>query len=454
MKFRKQKIQGRNFELVSFNKMKRILDRDDSVKFSSGLFYNDKKAYGIKGARGTNVARDYYYNMENKIVKVSDKNFIKDLLYKKHADHDLVDGKFCYNGIIYDGGEFAKQECIKYEDKKMKRIWEDYKKTVFEAHNSLTDKKVEEILRNEIVEMTLEARERAHLIAKRMLVVSKGNNEIYMEGLNFLDKKDDPVIRDVYIADGQIATPSNCGYISESINLTTEKLSKENKYRASWIHSHANMSTFHSPKDDKNLETLTFMYGRKINLEVLAWGYKSKTEVKIFPSLVFNVRKDRPYVEIGARYFSPTRVGDEGRLRYLSNKNAILGVRFEDNGINLSIPRIDREIRERVTWPGKRVSRNLEETLEQQPVSFMNLPKKTPESVKKEEKEYSPSFFNKLKVENQSKKSPIERILSTEKIQNKIVEVYNDLIADYNLFKEYVFNNFLKPKGVSAVIKK
>lgn len=424
--------------MISFNKMKRILDRDDSVKFSGGLFYNDKKAYGIKGARGTNVARDYYYNMENKIVKVSDKNFIRDLLYKKYADHDLMDGKFCHNGVIYDGGEFARQECLKYEEEKMKKRWESHRDNVFGTHNHIAEEVAKGILKNSVVRITKEAKEKAHKIAKRMVRLT-GPNEIYMEGVNFRDREEnDLAIRDIYISDGQTATPSNCGRMSsEDIMLTKGKLADKDQYKVAWIHSHANMFPSHSSTDDRNLESLTLKDGREINFPIDARGYVSWTKLKIHPSLIFNAKGSNPYVEIGGEYWAPGRIGNESRIKYFSKKNAPLVVINEQNGIDLSTRTIDREIMERVTWPGKRSSRNLEETLEQQPVSFMNLSKKTSESVKKEEK-YAPVFFEKIETESQPKKSLIKRMFNLENIQNKLIEAYNKLIEDYNLFKKEV----------------
>ena len=358
---------GRDYAKVSFDDIKHLLERDDSFVMAKNCtaIYNDKEVYFCKTSDDANATRDYYYNREDKTVKIQDRDFIMDLLHKKYARYDLMDGKLFHNGIIYDGGEFAKQEMIKYENDKMTKRWVDFRKRVFDTHNHLIEKKVKEILGEQVVKITQEAKEKAHRISERMIEVSNGNNEIYIDAVNFVNKKDDPVIRDVYIADGQTATPATCGtMVSESQKLTKEKLLAENKYRVAWIHSHAKMSPFHSSMDDKTLRLLTFLFGRELEIKVSAWGYESKTELNIYPSLVFNARRSAPHIEIGTHYWSQEIPGTPGDSKKFSRGNVPLEVISESNGIDLSTQKIDREIIERVTWAGKDSSKSLEGRLD------------------------------------------------------------------------------------------
>lgn len=70
----------------------------------------------------------------------------------------------------------------------------------------------------------------------------------------------------------------------------------------------------------------------------------------------------------GASYWAPgIVVENEGisEYKYFSKENAPLVVLAENNGIDLSIQRIDKEIVERVMWPGKNRI-NLEKLLSRQ----------------------------------------------------------------------------------------
>ncbi len=346
--------------VVSLEEIKHVLDTDMSLKFRGRFFFNDNIAYTCDYM---NEARDYYFNIPSRIVRIDDQNLIKQLIWEKHARHDLMDGKIAYENLIYDGGEFAKQESIKYEREYMKKRWNAYMKDIAATHNRLTEERVREIANDQSVFITKEAKEKAHRIAERMVRLT-GDNEIRMDGINFMGLEADPVIRDVYISDGQEDSPAECWQDLKSRASMTQRLQAENKYRVAWMHSHANMNPYHSSEDNRNLRDLTFSFGKEVEIRIDADNFISKTKVKIYPSLVFNAKRTEPYVEIGMRYYLPGKARDERRLpyRYSSLKNAHLTVINERNGIDLSTESIDRQILERVTWPGKNI-RNLEEIL-------------------------------------------------------------------------------------------
>jgi hypothetical protein len=440
-----------NKKVVTLEKLKKIIEKDPSVKLKGGFFYNDNTVYRLKG--DMNDARDYYFGLENRIVKIEDKEKIKELVWSKHARHDLNNGKLLYDGVVYDGGEFAKQEARKRTREEIKQLNIKHLEKVVETHNYVAKIKAKEILDNYQVKITKEAKEKAHRISERMVELT-GPNEIHLEGVDFIEKEENPAIRDIYISDGQIATEGYCGKMSSSdMILTTRKLKDSGKKRFAWIHSHAKMPVFHSSTDDGNLKRRTELFGKEINLDISTFGGKSHFKLKIYPSLVFNALRDEPYVEVGLHYMSLRMPEKPRSSTYLKKKNALLKILNESNNIDLSTSTIDKEINERVTWYGKPISEKLRsEILERTGQdmsnpsynlnSFKNLPswrgrdkqekeikkQPTPKPQKqKERKQEKAEPLVEKKEENKKDKNLIDRVLNLEKGYDHLLGLYKNV---------------------------
>lgn len=412
---------GRRIFLTSFEDIKEQLDRNPSLKHKDGFFYNDSVIYKCDNSKDLNAARDYYFNLENRIQKIDNEDFIKDLVWNKHARHDLADGRLLYNGIVYDGGEIAKQEAFKKLEEEKNQIHKQHRKKVFETHNKILKEKAKEILNNQKAKITNEAKEKAHRIAERMVKLSGGNYEIYMGGSNFLNKREDMVIRDIYIPHDQNVSSTRCSSSPSGYRSTQNELSSKNQKSVAWIHSHANMSPFHSSIDDVNLKTETGIRGEKITLEILAEGYKSKNVICVCPSFVFNSKREDPYIQMGVSYnlHKPPRESlKEKRYQYITKKNAPLEVINEYNGIDMNVLSIDREISEKVNWPGKNSS-NLEQKLENQETQ-----KKTEELLNK--------YAARETKTSEEQKRPVGKFASyLSKGYNSLMRKYNKLAKDF-----------------------
>lgn len=335
---------------VSFEKMKEIL-KNKSAKYHNRncVHYNGERYYHYD----LNKVRDYYYGLESKTVKITSKKLIRELLWKKFAHHDLMDGKILHNGIMFDGGEIAKREMILYENFKKRKSDRESVKRIKAHHNELAREKVKEVLNRYKVNITQEAKDKAHLIAERMVSLT-GPNEISMQGLNFKNRTKSPVIRDIIIPYDQEVSGTNCFVTGKGGVKTKEKIDNDGMYRTAWAHSHANMDTYHSETDNINLKGWA-LHGQPYKFTVNSLGYTKTFSVKLFPSIVFNALKSDPYVEVGARFVLPWRT-EGNNIIYISKKNAKLNIINESNGINLNSRIIDNEIIERVNWPNKRAS--------------------------------------------------------------------------------------------------
>ena len=356
-------------KVVNSKEIKRILDRDSSIKHSSGFFYdyNNSVAYACNNSKDMHEAVDYYFNLENRITKLTDENLIKELIWENgacpHGDGKFLceidkTGKSGYaflEGRVYDGGEFAKEEYRKY--------WESQvRKWYGKENNEILEKAAKEILDREVVKITKEAKEKAHKISERMVDIS-GPNEIYLGGINFINKKEDQAIRDIYINDKQTVSSLRCAPDPGSAEVTMKNLEKERKYKVAWIHSHANSFPWPSSIDDSNLKRfLDRGEGGSIEISSSMLGVKFKSRISIYRSLIFNATRIEPYAEIGMGY---TLRDDKGELTYnhFFKKNVPLEVLNENNGIDSSIASIDQQIIKRVNWPGKPSIQSLEKSL-------------------------------------------------------------------------------------------
>lgn len=429
--------RGRKHKMVTIRQAKKILNKDSSAKFLDGWgggVLSNNIIY--EPYHGHKQVTDYYLSLENRIRNIrDDKELIKDFILvrnkRKKAKYYRNGKMLTRDGIIYDGGEFAIQEADKLAEKREKMYKKQNRNSRIREYNALTKKITEEVLKSMNVRITKEAKEKAHKISEEMIKVSEGNNEIYMGGSNFISKINDPVIRDIYIPK-QETSPSSCSSLEEG--GTMKSLFDEGKYSLAWIHSHANMSVSHSSTDDRHLKQEVFRVGKrpqtsrgiKIDLSIPSISLKNK--LRFYPSLVFNAKREEPHVEIGAGYWflqTPDKNSESKKVRKkvncFSKKNALLKVINENNGIDLNISTIDKEIREKVDWPSK--NSNLEETLDQQPISSINL------SSTKKKKESAP-FFEKAKTK-ESKDSLRDIILYLTKGYNQLVKNYNNLINGF-----------------------
>ncbi|MDO8459975.1 MAG: hypothetical protein Q7S74_02610 [Nanoarchaeota archaeon] len=195
------------------------------------------------------------------------------------------------------------------------------------------------------VKITKEAYDKANAIAKRVVEVSNSPNEIYFYMLN--EKKNDDVkITDVYVPHQRV-DPSFCKTVLGSGLLADEKrIYEEGKKLSAWGHSHGHYGVFHSPMDAENFENVPGMYGTKriVRLSCFSGSPPAEFEVNVMPSLVFNARGDRPFVEIVSEYH------DFRGYNYQieRNKKPLLEILNEANNVSINIDEIDRSIWERV----------------------------------------------------------------------------------------------------------
>ena len=354
-------------KIVNSRELKKILDRDSSIKHSGAFFYNDSVVYACNNSKDMHEAVDYYFNLENRITKLTDENLIRELIWKNRA-RPKGDGKFLCEveetgesgykfaeGRVYDGGDFAKEEYKKYWEAKVRKLYG-------KENNEVLERVAKEILEKEVVRITKEAKEKAHKISERMGDIS-GPNEIYLEGINFSDKKDDPAIRDIYINENQTANPTRCFLNAGSAKMTMKNLEKDGKYEVAWIHSHANMFPWPSGIDDINLKRLTPINGETIEISSSMLGVRFKSRISIYRSLIFNAIRTEPYAEIGMRYTLTDGKEEKTMYNFLSKKNVPLLILNENNGIDSSIASIDQQIIKRVNWPGKPSVQSLEKSL-------------------------------------------------------------------------------------------
>ncbi len=206
------------------------------------------------------------------------------------------------------------------------------------------------------IHVTKEVIDKANLIAKRTIDV-KGNKEIYMHMLNYVDKakQGDFTSRDVFIPYGQVVTSISCADRSrDGRQKTKQEIEKKRMIISGWAHSHANMNTFHSIHEDiPNLRRQVRVKGIPLEIEVAPFGIPKKYKFSFFPSLVFNARDSNPSCAISILYpqftFDKTYVNGV-RYETFINTSPRLKIINETNNIEMREEFIDREIRERVFY--------------------------------------------------------------------------------------------------------
>jgi hypothetical protein len=282
------------------------------------------------------------------------------------------------SGIIYDGGEFARKEIVKYDQNEERMMEENTISTVVHGVERLVEERAKNILESQTVKITREALDKAYKIAERMIAVSQAENEIYMNGTNFIDRRSDPVIRDVYILKNQIVTFGKCKPVG-SDDEDFKEWKESGKYELAWMHSHAMIPPRHSPEDDRNLAVMTKYSAdgikTKIDLsDISILGYKinekkSSLMLTLYPSIVVNAKRERSYVGIGASYSLPVKIpsSEKSPLRYFSRRNVPLEILDESNLIDSTTESIERIIWERVKWDGKEKSKGLERRVKPSP---------------------------------------------------------------------------------------
>lgn len=233
------------------------------------------------------------------------------------------------------------------------------------------------------IKITHEAYEKAQLISKRTLDITN-TNEIYLHLLNDRDKMNDPVIRDVHILRGQKITNTSCGSPSHNEEeLSFKEIEEQGKYICAWAHSHGTMSTFHSQIDVNNLDASVSVYGGKVKLTPKPFSNSSRSfEFRFMPSIVFNAKGDKPSCYIGITY-PGVHIGKGFERVFYMNKNPVLEIIDEKNGIVLDRDTIDREIEERTNYFGKK---EIVSKKEKRKVSYVK------ESERKDNRELNEEF--------------------------------------------------------------
>lgn len=203
------------------------------------------------------------------------------------------------------------------------------------------------------VRITGQALEKANYITRRTRELAGINLEVYLYLLNDREKKDDILVRDVYITKKQKVEPAYCRATADGQIDSILELKASKKRIVGWGHSHGAYTPFHSSVDNGNL--FEVLQDNAILARVNVLDDENEElffEVEYSPSIVFTNRNDRPYAAVGVRYKNLSTSKSNQRVFHINHKVS-LQVTNEEKDIEFRKDGIDLEILNRLYFRGR-----------------------------------------------------------------------------------------------------